>query len=228
MTSSRFTVRPWVRLLFSSCLLFSEGSLFAHQLAAHCLLNAREHPKKSLPVLMLTALKNSEKSWLLSERCTKWAKFPGVQERNWSGCLNFRKMKLDNQSLEGSLGPAVRRVPLQWEISSQTTNLQEKKLMYSQLSNYWSCHQVDEHQDYSENAQKSSYIDIGQAQAVSLTTIKYASPSFSHIHRANHKAKTTLEMLLSVLPLQVTTEAQISYILENFTLCSLIFTGKFL
>lgn len=55
-------VSLWVGLLSSSSLLFSERSLVAHHLAAQCLLGAREHPRKALPVLMLTALKNLMKA----------------------------------------------------------------------------------------------------------------------------------------------------------------------
>lgn len=47
-------------------------------------------------------------------------------EEQW---LNFCGQKeLENWSLEGSLGPAVRRAPLQQEISRQTSNLQKKRV----------------------------------------------------------------------------------------------------
>lgn len=62
VTSGRVMVSLWVWLLSSSSLLFSERSLVAHHLAARRLLGAREHPRKALPVLMLTALKNPMKA----------------------------------------------------------------------------------------------------------------------------------------------------------------------
>lgn len=47
-------------------------------------------------------------------------------EEQW---LNFYGQKeLENWSLEGSLGPAVRRAPLQQEISRQPSNLQKKRV----------------------------------------------------------------------------------------------------
>lgn len=58
----RVAVSLWVGLLPSSCLLFSERCLFAYHQAAHHLLGAREHQRKALPVLMVTAVKNPVKA----------------------------------------------------------------------------------------------------------------------------------------------------------------------
>lgn len=58
----RVTVSLWVGLLPYSCLLFSERCLFAYHQAAHHVLGAREHPRKALPVLMVTAVKNPVKA----------------------------------------------------------------------------------------------------------------------------------------------------------------------
>lgn len=78
--------------LLSSCLLFSERRLFAHHLAARHLLGAREHPRKALAVLMLTALKNPVKAGFF-KASYKVGQVPGEEHREWARVAKLLQIK---------------------------------------------------------------------------------------------------------------------------------------
>lgn len=136
---SRVAVSLCVGWLSSSCLLFSERSLFAHHLAAHHLLGAKEHPRKALPVLMLTALKNPMKAGFFK---AKWAKFPERNtQSNGPEWLNLYKPNKVREPEPGRIFEPCSKEGLHCNRKLVGIQLicRNKELMVSQLGSSWSC-----------------------------------------------------------------------------------------